>query len=138
MEEFLPTFLFANFMSSSWKEKGGRENAFMQRLADDGFLKRRLIIGKSSLARNIAFSSTLFAPPLPHTTPFSKRFLPAKTTLRKVKRWHRCSTNYSTGAYAFEVPKDLGMHYQRERTNIFARSRRVEVGRGWGQNTHCI
>lgn len=102
----------------------------MQRLADDGFLKRRLIIGKSSLARNIAFSSTLFAPPLSpstsaYSTPFSKRFLPAKTTLRKVKRWHRCSTNYSTGAYASEVPKDLGMHYQRKRTNI------SRVQEGW-------
>lgn len=43
----------------------------MQRLADDGFLKRRLIIGKSSLARNIAFSSTLFAPP-----PLPFRILP--------------------------------------------------------------
>lgn len=64
----------------------------MQRLADDGFLKRRLIIGKSSLARNIAFSSTLFAPPplptppLSHTTPFSKRFLsPLKQLFAKLK-----------------------------------------------------
>lgn len=58
----------------------------MQRLADDGFLKRRLIIGKSSLARNIAFSSTLFAPsPYLRHTPFSKRFLPLKQLFEKLK-----------------------------------------------------
>lgn len=62
--------IFANFSFRQLyeqSEKGrGEGDAFMQRLADDGFLKRRLIIGKSSLARNIAFSSTLFAPPSSH------------------------------------------------------------------------
>lgn len=79
--------------------------------------------------QEISLSPPLFLPfpipLLPHSTPFSKRFLPAKTTLCKVKRWHRCSTNYSTGAYACEVPKDLEMHYQRKRTNI------SRVREGW-------
>lgn len=55
----------------------------MQRLADDGFLKRRLIIGKSSLARNIAFSSTLFAPP-PHLFCTLPRFLKDSSPLKQL------------------------------------------------------
>lgn len=134
----MPTFLFANFMSSNW-EKGGRENAFMQRLADDGFLKRRLIIGKSSLARNIAFSSTLFAPPHFRTLPrFLKDSSPLKQLFQKLKDG---TVVVLTIVQARTLPRS-----QKTWECIISANERTfsRVQEGWRcggggrQNTHCI
>lgn len=112
----------------------------MQRLADDGFLKRRLIIGKSSLARNIAFSSTLFALPI---TPYSctlPRFLKDSSPLKQLFAKLKDGTVVVlTIVQARTLPRS-----QKTWKCIISANERTfrafenDGGGEEGQNTHCI
>lgn len=113
----------------------------MQRLADDGFLKRRLIIGKSSLARNIAFSSTLFALPTP--TPCSRmppHFLKDSSPLKQLFAKLKDGTVVVlTIVQARTLPRS-----QKTWKCIISANERTfrafekDGGGKEGQNTHCI